>query len=91
MPIQPFLLMSKIQAARFREETAGDSDRLDPRLVDQGPQAGKYVLPERVIYDDAFEARRDAFRMLEVAAIDTDLAWPPTEEELAARRAMEAD
>lgn len=75
--IMPFLLMDKIQAARFREETAGDENRLDPVLVRGGPQVGKYVLPERVIYDDAFEQRRDAFRMLTVVSLDVQEAFPP--------------
>lgn len=76
----PFLLMTVTQAARFREETAGDENQLDPRRVEAGPHAGRYVLPERVIYDDAFKARRDAFRMLTVVSIDTETAWPPVAE-----------
>jgi hypothetical protein len=80
MNILPFLLMTEQQAARFREETAADENRLEPRRVDAGPQAGKYVLPERVIYDDAFEDRRDALRMLTVVQIDVETAWPPVEE-----------
>ncbi|WAJ27131.1 hypothetical protein [Antarcticirhabdus aurantiaca] len=78
--LRPFLLMDKLQAARFREETAGDENRLDPVLVRGGPHTGKYVLPERVIYDDAFEARRDAFRMLTVVSLDVTEAFPPEPE-----------
>jgi hypothetical protein len=81
MPLMPFLVMSEAQAARFREETIGDQNRLDPRLVDAGPQKGKYVLPERVTFDPAHVAHRDAFRMLNVVTMDTDAAWPPAEEE----------
>ncbi len=82
MPVMPFLLMTKTQAARFREETAGDANRLDPRAIEAGPHAGKYALPERVIFDPAFDDRRDALRMLEQASFDTDIAWPaPPEEE----------
>lgn len=81
MAVLPFLIMTQQQAARFREETAGDSDRLDPRLIEAGTYKGKYALPERVIYDDAFEARRDAFRMLDVVSFDTETAWPAPPEE----------
>lgn len=79
--LRPFLLMDKLQAARFREETATDENRLDPQLVRGGPQVGKYVLPERVIYDPAFIGRRDAFRMLTVVSLDIDEAFPPEPDE----------
>lgn len=79
--IQPFLLMTELQAARFREETAGDENRLDPREIIAGPQRGKYVLPERVMFADEFEARRDAFRMLSVVSLDIEEAWPSEPEE----------
>jgi hypothetical protein len=46
-------------------------------LVRGGPQASKFVLPERVIYDPAFVDRRDAFRMLTVVSLDTDESFPP--------------
>lgn len=81
MAILPFLVMSDVQAARFREETQHDENRLDPRLVEAGPYKGKYVLPERVMMDPAHEQRRDAFRMLTSITMDIDLAWPPTPEE----------
>ena len=82
MPMLPFLVMTDLQAARFREETMTDQNRLDPRLVDAGPQKGKYVLPERVMMAPEHVSHRDAFRLLTVVSIDTDLAWPaPPEEE----------
>jgi hypothetical protein len=77
----PFLMMSEQQAARFREETAADENRLEPRRVEAGPSAGKYVLPERVQFDDAFIERRDALRMLETKQLDTELAWPQAPED----------
>ena len=49
MAILPFLIMSPEQAARFREETAEDENRLDPRLIEGGEHAGKYALPRRVL------------------------------------------
>lgn len=82
MNVMPFLLLTELQAARFREETAGDRNRLEPRLVDAGPYKGKYVLPERVMMDPAHEQRRDAFRMLTSITMDTDLAWPSAPEEI---------
>lgn len=87
MALLPFLIMSPQQAARFREETAGDDNQLDPRLIAAGPQIGKYALPRRVLDDSAFAERQDALLMLTEVAMDTDIAWPPTEEELAARAA----
>lgn len=54
----------------------GDQNRLDPRLVDAGPYNGKYVLPYRVIYDEAHIVHRDAFRMLNKINFYTVLAWP---------------
>ena len=81
MALLPFLLMSQTQAARFREETAQDENRLDPRLIEAGPYKGKYALPERVMFDPAFIDRRDAFRMLSVVGFETDEAWPPETED----------
>lgn len=79
MALLPFLIMSPQQAARFREETAGDENQLNPRLINGGPQVGKYALPRRVIDDPAFAERQDALLMLTEVAMDTDLAWPPEE------------
>jgi hypothetical protein len=77
----PFLLMSQQQAARFREETAADDNKLDPRLIDAGPYAGWYALPRRVMDDPAHATRHDAFLMLQEVDFDTDEAWPPSPEE----------
>lgn len=79
MSILPFLIMSSIQAARFREETAGDDNRLEPRLIEAGPQAGKYALPRRVLDDPAHAGRQDALLMLSEVALDVETAWPPQE------------
>ncbi|MBD8549500.1 hypothetical protein [Sphingomonas sp. CFBP 8764] len=76
----PFLVMSDLQAARFREETATDQNRLDPRLIDAGPYRGQYVLPERVMMDPAHISHRDAFRMLTVVSVDVEVAWPSVDE-----------
>jgi hypothetical protein len=73
----PFLRMDALQAARFREETAGDSDRLEPRQGGTPATAAFWYLPERVINDPAFAARRAVLRMLPVIAIDTEVVFPP--------------
>jgi hypothetical protein len=86
--LMPFYVMTELQAARFRELTAGEENRLDPRKVEAGPYAGKYVLPKRIRYAEEFQSHWDAFDMLTEVAIDRDVAWPPTEDELAARRAQ---
>lgn len=82
MALLPFLILTPIQAARFREETAGDENQLDPRLIAGGPQIGKYALPRRVIDDPAFAERQDALLMLPEVAMDVELAWPPTDGDL---------
>lgn len=81
MPILPFLIMDTLQAARFREETASDENKLEPREIIGGPKAGKWALPRRVMEDPAFEDRQDMFLMLDEVALDTDEAWPPEPEE----------
>lgn len=76
----PFLVMTDIQAASFRDATLGAENRLEPRKVDTGPYAGQYVLPSRVMLDDAFADHADAFALLVEVVIDTDQAWPITDE-----------
>lgn len=78
--ILPFLVMNELAAARFREATANAENRLEPRLIEGGPHAGKYALPERVKNDPAFDANDDAFALLTTVALDVDVAWPPSEE-----------
>lgn len=85
--VMPFYVMSELQAARFRQATAGEENRLEPRKVEAGPQAGKYVLPTRIRQAPEFETHWDAFDMLNEVAIDRDVAWPPSEDEMAMRRA----
>lgn len=77
MSLLPYLLMNAQQAARFREETAGDQYGLDPREIEVGPYKGKYALPRRVMDDPHHAERKDAFLMLTEVAVDEDEAWPP--------------
>jgi len=80
--VLPFLIMSELEAARFREATAGEQNRLDPRKVDLGTHKGKYVLPERVKFDPAFTDQRDAFAVMETVALDVEAVFAaPVEEE----------
>lgn len=71
-----------MQAANFNDMTEGQQNQLDPRLVDAGTHAGKYVLPTRVRLDPAYAADvfQSAFAMLVEVAIDPAVAWPPLEE-----------
>lgn len=78
----PFLIMNTLQAARFREETAGDENRLEPREILAGPNAGKFALPRRVLDDPAYAERQDALLMLSEVVLDTDVAWPPEPDDL---------
>lgn len=75
--LRPFLLVDKLKAARFREETVNDENHLDPVLVRGGSHINKFVLSERVIFDPAFRDRRDAFRMLMVVSLALEKAFPP--------------
>lgn len=75
--ILPFLLMTEAEAARLREATIDDDERLEPRMVAAGPYQGGYVLPRRVSFDDAFVAHRDAFAMMNEVVLDVPVAWPP--------------
>lgn len=78
----PFLIMPALAAAKFREETAGDEDRLEPRKIEAGPYALQYALPLRVTTDPAHEAHYDAFAVLTQVALDADIAFPvPPEDE----------
>jgi len=81
--ILPFLIMTELEAARLREATMGQLNKLDPRRVDLGPRAGRYILPERVKYDEAFAQNRDAFALMETVVLDADEIFaPPSPEEL---------
>jgi hypothetical protein len=79
----PFLVMDKLQAARFRDETSGDDNRLEPReITAAGPHKGKFALPERVLNDPNFAARRDALLMLGAPVVlDTAVAFVEIEDE----------
>jgi hypothetical protein len=81
MALLPFLLMDNLQAARFREETAGDQNRLEPRLIEGGVHKNKYAIPRRVLDDPAYSDRQDALLMLNEVALETEVAWPPQVEE----------
>ena len=59
-----YLLMDRLQAARFRTETANDEHKLEPREIFVGNHKGKFALPETVATAVGFEDRRDAFLML---------------------------
>lgn len=90
--VLPFLIMTELEAARLREATSGQLYTLDPRKIDLGKHAGKYVLPERVRYDENHIENRDAFAMMETVALDADEVFaPPSEEELARLRALEEE
>ena len=89
--LKPFLIMSKLAAARLAEQTAGDPSRVEPREIMNAPYKGQYALPERVKFDDELSELFDAFAVLEVVALDPDVAFPPTPEELAARAAAEIE
>jgi len=77
--VSAFIVMSPLEAARFRDETANDQHRLDPILVRGGPHQSKYALPARVKTDQDYRQRWDAFNMCDEVALDVDQAFPPIE------------
>lgn len=79
--VLPYLLNTAENAADIREITAADENRLDPIEVRAGPHKGKFALPKRIIFDPAFEGRRDALRMWQDVQLDVDEAFPPAPEE----------
>ncbi|WP_156467883.1 hypothetical protein [Methylobacterium sp. Leaf91] len=48
------------------------------------------MLPKRIRQATEFETHWDALDMLTEVAIDREVAWPPSEEEMAARQAASA-
>lgn len=72
----PFLVMDQAAAARFREANLGATSRLEPRRVEAGPFAGRYVLPRDVIFAEQYAGNRDAFAVLQEIQLDTDVAFP---------------
>lgn len=85
----PYLVMTAIQAAHIREASSGDEYRLDPQEVPAGPHKGKFVLAAKFKTAPEYQSHWDALNMLTEVSIDRDEAWPPSEDELAARRAAE--
>lgn len=77
--LSAFIVMSALEAARFRDATANDKNRLEPTEIVGGIHRGKYALPARVKTDPAFEDRWDAFAMCNEVALDIDVAFPAPE------------
>ena len=77
--LSAYIVMSAVEAARFRDATAMDLDRLEPVEVIGGPHKGKYALPARVKTDPAYEDRWDAFAMCDEVALDIETAFPRQE------------
>lgn len=81
MSVLPYLVMDTLQAARLRELTQNSTHKLDPRLVEAGIYKGKWVLPKRIALDPAYTEHYDAFALLTEITLDSELAWPPVEED----------
>ena len=79
----PFRVFDANEAAQFRAVTQGRENRLEPRLIAAGRLAGRFAVPENVMFDESFA---DIHAMIRVAApevtfIDPAEAWPVVEEE----------
>jgi hypothetical protein len=82
------LRMDTLQAARFRDDTAGQQNRLEP-IQGRNPGGTQFwYLPKRVIYDPAFLALRPVLHMLTEVGIDASVVFPPTPEERAQAEAQ---
>lgn len=78
--ILPFFILAELDAAQFRQATAGQENRIEPRKIDAGPHKGKWAIPSRVQDDPAFAALKPAFAVMTEIAVDADEAWPQVEE-----------
>lgn len=87
--ILPFFLLADLDAAQFRDATAGSDNRIEPRKIEAGPHKNKWAIPARVQDDPAHAALKAAFAVMTEVALDADECWPPSPEELAARKAQE--
>lgn len=69
------IILTAAQATAVRGATASGC-ALNPRLVDAGPQAGKYVLPVEVLSDPAHASRKAVLSPLPTSDVDPSTAWP---------------
>lgn len=77
-----FIIMDAVQAAGFREATAGAAAQLDPILVRGGDYAGQCILPVRVKTDLDFEDLWPELSALLEVTLDIEIAFPPIEVDL---------
>jgi hypothetical protein len=85
----PFFVLAELDAAQFRDATAGRLERIEPRKIDEGTYAGKWAIPARVKDDPAHSDLTAAFAVMTEIPLDADVCWPPSPEELARRKALE--
>lgn len=71
-----FIILSELQAAELCTATAGMENRLVPRQIQAGDEAGKYVVSDRVLEDPAHAEFAAMLTALPVVEIDTEAAWP---------------
>lgn len=70
-----FIILTAEQADLIRGPTDGGAE-LDPRQVEAGQHAGKFVLPARVLGDRDHRRRTNFLRGLPQVEIDPAVAWP---------------
>lgn len=80
-----FWLMNASQAAALNTTGTDAEQQLEPREIDMGVHTGKFVLPYRVIQNEAFRDLWDAILMCEDVTLETDdIFLPPPDEGRAA-------
>lgn len=80
MSILPFFVMTELDAAQFRDATAGREHRIEPRKIEGGMHKNKWAIPARVSTDPNHADLATAFAVMTEVAIDVDEAWPVVEE-----------
>jgi hypothetical protein len=76
MPVLPMLIMPGSKGQSLRALTAGRKQRLEPRVIPSGPNAGKAVLPSVVCYDPAHREFAADFNAMQLEWVDTDKVFP---------------
>lgn len=71
------MIMDAAKAQYFRDATANQVAKLDPRLIDLGDYAGMYLLSVRLKTAPEFEEFWPEFDELAVVTVDTDLIFAP--------------
>jgi hypothetical protein len=74
------IIMTEPEANEVRALTANGGNRIEPRLIEAGGNAGQYAVPARVADDPAFSHIRNLLLGYPMQDVDPSEAFPPQEE-----------